>query len=477
MRLVAAIAVSALTTLASIAHAEVTFDFIGSNVYATDMSADGAIIVGNTQGEYETFVWTEGGGVIPLGRSTTSVLGTGAGAPEVSANGARISATILGADSTYMTQGVWEAPTQPARRGAFWTETMPPTLPDGGLLDSAYGSAWGISGDGSTLVGLYWRPGSVATGLAHPSSWTAAGGLVDLGTAGGSGRANAANHDGSVIVGWEEDPGFGTWWPTVWVDGVRTNLSTEDYFHQAVTVNPAGTIIGGHAPELPSGLLSGALWRWNGLSWDQELLGTLPGHHATFGLTTVNDMTPDASVVVGYDRRSSPGDATGFLWTEATGIMNVTTFLSMHGVAVPAGFVIRTLSAISDDGLTICGSGEQFVPPFDPKSFVIRLDTSVSAPTVRPEWPTPLAAFPNPTRGATTLSLDLPRTDRLQVDVHDATGRLVRNVLPPVSLEAGRHQVAWDGRDRFGGRVAPGVYLFRVHGTEARASKKIVVVR
>ena len=88
------------------ALADVTLEMIGSG-FATSISADGSVIAGNTFGEYETFRWTAGTGIVPLGLATVPVLGTGAGTPDISADGTRISATILGADSTYSTQGRW----------------------------------------------------------------------------------------------------------------------------------------------------------------------------------------------------------------------------------------------------------------------------------------------------------------------------------------------------------------------------------
>ncbi len=186
-----------LVVLTTTASAQVTFEFIGYG-YATDISADGSVVVGNTEGAYETFRWTALDGIVPLGRASVPVLGVGAGGPDVSADGTMVSATIIGEDLTYVTQGRWTL-------GSGWEETMPPTPPDGGLMDNAYGSAWGLSEDGQTLVGLYWRPGQPG-GSAHASRWTPATGVVDLGSGGGSCRANDANQDGTVIVGWDEDP-------------------------------------------------------------------------------------------------------------------------------------------------------------------------------------------------------------------------------------------------------------------------------
>jgi flagellar hook assembly protein FlgD len=49
----------------------------------------------------------------------------------------------------------------------------------------------------------------------------------------------------------------------------------------------------------------------------------------------------------------------------------------------------------------------------------------------------------------------------LAVHVYDVAGRLVR-MLHRGPLPAGTISLVWDGHDRFGHRVAAGVYLFRV---------------
>ena len=58
-------------TVAGVAEAEVTFELIGECL-ATDISADGTIVVGNLL-NYETFRWTAAGGVVPgtVGRRET----------------------------------------------------------------------------------------------------------------------------------------------------------------------------------------------------------------------------------------------------------------------------------------------------------------------------------------------------------------------------------------------------------------------
>jgi flagellar hook assembly protein FlgD len=58
---------------------------------------------------------------------------------------------------------------------------------------------------------------------------------------------------------------------------------------------------------------------------------------------------------------------------------------------------------------------------------------------------------------------------RLQVDIHDLAGRLVRDLSVELGRPSGQHEIRWDGRDHGGVRVAPGTYAarFRVP-TDAR---------
>jgi hypothetical protein len=339
-------ALALIAATAAGAHAQqVSLQMLG-NIYPLDMSADGTVIVGNDF-VYETVRWTESGGLVNLGRGTQS-LGRGAGTPDVSDDGTRVSASIITSDGQYVTQGVWT-------EGQGWTELMPPPPADGGLIDLAYGSAWGISGDGQQLVGLYWRPNDFANGGAHASIASTPGGVTDLGSSGGNSRANHANYDGSVIVGWDEGTG-GVWQPTVWENGVLTRLPTEEAFTEATHVNPAGDIIGGYVYDTIFGYFPAALWDRTPTGWDLRVLGTLFGTTGPFGLASVGGMTPDGSIVVGYNR-FNPSASTGFIWTEDDGMEDIKVWLTDRGVTIPAQLLILDLTCISADGLVMAGIG------------------------------------------------------------------------------------------------------------------------
>ena len=69
-----------------------------------------------------------------------------------------------------------------------------------------------------------------------------------------------------------------------------------------------------------------------------------------------------------------------------------------------------------------------------------------------------LSASPNPARGSVTLALASEQPGAQELTVRDVQGRSVR-VLVRSWQAAGSRQLAWDGTDDSGSRVAPGVYL------------------
>ncbi len=456
------------------AQSEVTFEYICEGT-AFDISADGTVVVGTANSDqlYDTFRWTSHTGAVMLGQNPYVVFGTSAGTPGISADGTQISATILGADSTYITQGVWT-------EGQGWQETMPPAPPDGGIMDNAYGSAWDLSGDGTTLVGLYWRPGQ-QDGSAHASAWTAATGTIDLGSTGDSSRANSLNHDGSVVVGWDRNPNSSSVRPAVWRNGGLTILCANDEWGAGEAVTPDGMIVVGFQRNEATSTRTAAMWRWDGAGWGPtEYLGVLPGTVPDAGIVKAEAVSADGSVVVGYcSYAGDPFYATGFLWTEATGIIDIEDFLIDNGIPLDPDFDIKSLHGVSADGTVILGVGDRLVPPYGRRSFLIRRDTPAATPDGAAETSihVQLRAWPNPIlSGGTTLSLEIPGNARGSLKIYDAAGRLVRSLLSG-SIDAGRHLVTWDGRDEEGAPVASGVYYSLFEANTARKTGKIIVMR
>ncbi|MDZ7374284.1 MAG: Ig-like domain-containing protein [candidate division KSB1 bacterium] len=84
--------------------------------------------------------------------------------------------------------------------------------------------------------------------------------------------------------------------------------------------------------------------------------------------------------------------------------------------------------------------------------------------------------FPNPFNPVTTIRFELPKDQRVRVEVFNVLGQRVRLLLDE-HVEAGFHEVRWDGRDELGRDVASGVYYVRVHAGEASQVKKMLLLR
>jgi hypothetical protein len=83
---------------------------------------------------------------------------------------------------------------------------------------------------------------------------------------------------------------------------------------------------------------------------------------------------------------------------------------------------------------------------------------------------------PNPVRQTAEIRFDLPSASTVALEIFDVSGRRVR-VLENGSRAAGRHVLAWDGRDGHGPRVAAGIYFYRMQAGDFREIRKMVVLR
>ena len=69
--------------------------------------------------------------------------------------------------------------------------------------------------------------------------------------------------------------------------------------------------------------------------------------------------------------------------------------------------------------------------------------------------------YPNPFNPETVIKFSLPIFSEVKLVVIDMLGREVKQLVNSIQ-PAGTHQIAWDGRDNRGNRVASGVYYYRM---------------
>ncbi len=83
---------------------------------------------------------------------------------------------------------------------------------------------------------------------------------------------------------------------------------------------------------------------------------------------------------------------------------------------------------------------------------------------------------PNPFNPITTVSFELPVRQKVDLSIYDVSGRLVRT-LASGSMNAGTHEMIWDGRSMTGEAGASGVYFYRLQADDFSETKKMILIR
>jgi len=306
------------------ALAEPTLTSLGSSTQVTSISGDGSVVVGIAGGS--VFRWTESTGTVSIGGSSN-------GNPSVSLDGLTIVGTSVDSLSGLETAAIWQSGTNWLNIGG---------IPGGSPSGSSLSSGWGVSGDGSVVVGLGW----IDAGTAHGFRWDWATGVVDLGStvAGQSCRANEVSGDGQRVVGWQESSS-GSWNGVYWEGGIQVPITTSGggSVGDANALNSDGSVIVG-------AFLGSQAWRWTE-STGAVPIGVLPGWNFK---GYAFDVTEGGDIVVGACGFGWDRDA--FIWTQDTGMLKLDTWLSDQGLDL-SGWDLGSATGISDDGSVITGWG------------------------------------------------------------------------------------------------------------------------
>jgi len=246
----------------------------GSFSAANDVSADGSVIVGSARNTtvWVGFRWTEASGMVEIG-----------GLPGANYSDARAvsddGAVVVGWSQ------IGSFPSPPTYGAFRWTDAT--GIVALGDLTGGNRNSWafGISGDGQVIIGRV-DDGSQLV----PFRWTQSGGMVNIASAAiPSGVANAANFDGSVIVG-DDDAGHATVWTQP--DGMQfiadiltdAGIDMSDWNLQtAQGVSAGGDIVVGFGDRISG--VEGNIEAWIA--------------HLDLGIVSINDLGISLNSIVG----------------------------------------------------------------------------------------------------------------------------------------------------------------------------------
>ncbi|RIK66447.1 MAG: PEP-CTERM sorting domain-containing protein [Planctomycetota bacterium] len=326
--------------VASSAHAAPKPSFMGlGHLYpqrepsvAFGVSADGSVVVGRStnstgNGADEAFRWTEEAGMVGLG--------------DLSGGEFDSTASAVSGDGSIVVGYGTSATSQPLNAVRWTQATGMMSLGDlpGGLNHGAVGD---ISADGTTIVGL----SSSSFSGAEAFRWTQATGMVGLGVP--SSAALGVSADGSVIVGYMNSSPRPFRWTaeTGAVNlGLPPNGSNRGF---AQDVSADGSVVVGYT-ERPTGENQGFVWR-EGEGY--QTLGFLVGHTQS----EVHGLSADGTRFVGYSRGG--GNFKAVIWNGAHRIRDLKEMLELDFGLDLTGWELWEAYAISADGTTIVGGGE-----------------------------------------------------------------------------------------------------------------------
>lgn len=270
--------------------------------------------------------------------------------------------------------------------------------------DATYNSAWGMSSDGSVIVGLGTQNSAEGRGIV----WRENDGLTDLGSTvpERSSRANSVNDNGEIIVGWQDND-YGDRKGVYWLNGVQTALTDSEGLPtgEAVAVTPNGETIIGFTYDNPF------IWKKNGVY-------TTITHLNPDFVGAAASISDDGKTVVGYFRpwNGLAADGEGFINTEEKGRMNLNEYVTSLGLD-DLGITFALPLGISPNGKYITGVGRT---ADDIRGFVIKLTDSVLGTETAVANKTKI--YPNPVKDI----LHISKTENVSlVEVYNMAGQKV----------------------------------------------------
>ena len=84
--------------------------------------------------------------------------------------------------------------------------------------------------------------------------------------------------------------------------------------------------------------------------------------------------------------------------------------------------------------------------------------------------------FPNPFNPETTILFSLEKTGIVIFEVFNIKGQKIRTLVNE-SMDAGHHQVLWNGTDDFGRNVSSGIYFYRINAGSESLTKRMLLLK
>ncbi|MCI0696847.1 carboxypeptidase regulatory-like domain-containing protein [candidate division KSB1 bacterium] len=192
------------------------------------------------------------------------------------------------------------------------------------------------------------------------------------------------------------------------------------------------------------------------------------GSGALTGVVRAPNASPLSGVLI--IARNASGNAVGFDLTDGQGMYQIAGFTG--GRYTIQATKVRFRSQVGEVLYSPNATGTQLA------NFTLEHATT-SAETSEEQKALPVkfelsANYPNPFNPATTIHFGLPKAQEVRLAVYNVLGREVKELLNSY-VEAGRHNLEWNGTDSAGKPVASGIYFYSLQTGQTRLVRKMVL--
>lgn len=84
--------------------------------------------------------------------------------------------------------------------------------------------------------------------------------------------------------------------------------------------------------------------------------------------------------------------------------------------------------------------------------------------------------YPNPFNPTTNISFLVPVNTRARIEIYNVLGELIAVPFDD-AVQAGEHQVVWNGRNQNGESVASGIYLYKLVSNSYSETRKMMLLK
>ena len=143
--------------------------------------------------------------------------------------------------------------------------------------------------------------------------------------------------------------------------------------------------------------------------------------------------------------------------------------------------VTRTFNIMYSAGSTVSEISENMTvltndPDMSEFQILISVQPSSNGNLVNPVVTALKGNYPNPFNPETTIRFSLKESGNVKLNIFNIKGQLVKTLVNS-PLNAGSHQIVWNGKDNSGATVSSGLYLYRMEAGSYRSTQKMMLMK